>query len=737
MKKVISKFQMFFLILSFPFIVKRAIGQNVDSSSLLYLKTMTFVQVTPSEINTSKTLILTPYSGVNGGEVQIFPSSNPQSEINLSISKINPQFLVLSSNTLPPGVINYQGAFWSTDGGTTWSGSETLPNNTDGRGDPSTSIDANGDAFIGSMNINPNFPNGPGNGYSVQASINDGANWGFRISGTVPIIFDKEMITSDDVPSSPFVNYLYCAWMGLSNYVQYNRSTDKGNTFSNITSLTNYWGQGTNVQTDPSGEVYICWADYNGNNIANDWTSNGLDFCGSTDGGVTFSTPQRVISYTGIRQYNSSTNNDQNPNFNDTRVNDFPSMSVDKSNGPHRGRIYVALPVRQNGNGKAIIQVSYSDNKGGNWSSPQTISISNATQSWFPWISVDCANGIVNVVYYSFDQPSGFSTNTYLATSFDGGLTFSNQKVSSVSHITSAIQNFGGGYAGDYIGLASYNWKAYPAWMDNRTGQWQDYVRKIDYSPKIVGDSIFCSTSNFSIINLPSWDINNVNWTVSPNGVINLTSNGAQATATKISEGTATITISGNGIPTSSINISTIPVVTSVTSSMSGPCTNGIQTWYVTATPNMAGATNWHWTVDNPSSGIFIYSPNSQNTYMDVSAGGGVSVTYQDQCGDISSRNGTTIYSPCGSLFTVSPNPASNSINISASINTRSGTIENSNSTFSTVNIYDFQNNLVKHVILNNVSNTSINISNLPFGIYIVEIVEGNYKERHKIQILR
>ena len=166
---------------------------------------------------------------------------------------------------------------------------------------------------------------------------------------------------------------------------------------------------------------------------------DGLGFCSSTDGGLAFSATRRVLNYVGIRQYNASIGDDENPNFNGIRVNDFPSMSVDKTNGSFRGRIYVAVPVRQNGNGKAIIQVSFSNDQGANWSVPLTVSIANATQSFFPWISVDPVTGFIYVVYYAFDQTSGFSTNTYVATSNNGGVSYSNRKESSVSHMRTDI----------------------------------------------------------------------------------------------------------------------------------------------------------------------------------------------------------------------------------------------------------------------------------------------------------
>lgn len=64
----------------------------------------------------------------------------------------------------------------------------------------------------------------------------------FKVTGN--IIFDKGMIAADDVPTSRFVNNLYCAWMGGNgnNIIQFNRSTDQGSTFSAPLMLNNHWG---------------------------------------------------------------------------------------------------------------------------------------------------------------------------------------------------------------------------------------------------------------------------------------------------------------------------------------------------------------------------------------------------------------------------------------------------------------------------------------------------------------
>ncbi len=561
-------------------------------------------------------------------------------------------------------------------------------------------------------------------GYSIQRTTNNGATWGPQISGTGIIAFDKEMIAADDVPASPFANNLYCVWMGAGSAVQFNRSTNQGTTFSNPLTLNDHWGQGANVQTGPNGEVYVCWADYTNGNLP----EQGLGFVRSVNGGQNFTAASIVFNYTGIR--NSSGGQTE---FGGIRVNSFPSMAVDKSNGIFRGRIYIVYAAKENGNGKAIIQLRWSDNQGVNWSGPVTVSIANGRQNWFPWIAVD-DNGIISIVYYSLDQSSGFSTNTYVAISYNGGNTLSNQVVSSVAHTTAPIPEFGGGYTGDYIGITAYGWKAYPAWCDNRYGsQWQNYIDIVDNSPVITGIPAFCSSATYTATNIPS--NSTVTWSASPSGIISLSPSGNQVIVNKITQGNVTLSALVNGSKTVSLNITTVPR-SIINYSMYGSCVNGIQAWYLSATSNMGSGTSWTWTVDNPgTSGIYIINPYSPSTYADVSKGGGVSLTYRDACGEIAQRNGVTIYSPCGHSYVVSPNPATSIITVSPA--NFSGAATNSTSTISLINIYDGQANLKKHQLFNKVASASINVSDLPLGMYIIEIIDGTNNERQKLQIIK
>ncbi|MEO8147885.1 MAG: T9SS type A sorting domain-containing protein [Bacteroidia bacterium] len=412
-------------------------------------------------------------------DVQVFPSAVAQSEQHMTVSKINPLNIILCSNTP-----NYEGYYVSQDGGTTWFGSNSMPDNVQSYGDPSTAVDASGNVFIEAMQ-----PSGGGAaGYRTFKSINQGTSWGTPVAQNFGNInFDKQMMSIDNLPGSPHLNKIYTAWTDFtgSYAVKFNRSVDNGVTYSVPITLRTGWGQGTNVQTGVNGEVFVCWAQYTGSA----YPASGLGFSRSTDGGATFTDLTPVFPYVGIRTSGS------NPIFNNTRVNDFPSMAVDKSCGPNHGRIYAAIPQKLGGTGKAIISVRYSDDNGTSWSSGIEVSISAGRQNWFPWITVDDATGTVSVAYLSLDQVTGFTTNTYLAYSFDGAATWNNIKVSDVGHTVAAIPGFATGYCGDYIANTAYGNRNYISWNDNRNGQWQNYVSRIDFS----ATAIYSNASNINI----------------------------------------------------------------------------------------------------------------------------------------------------------------------------------------------------------------------------------------------
>jgi len=60
------------------------------------------------------------------------------------------------------------------------------------------------------------------------------------------------------------------------------------------------------------------------------------------------------------------------------------------------------------------------------------------------------------------------------------------------------------------------------------------------------------------------------------------------------------------------------------------------------------------------------------------------------------------------------------------------------NASISQVNVYDNTGILRKTINFNLVQSASVDVSNLPLGIYVIEIRDGTkYVERQKLQILK
>lgn len=557
--------------------------------------------------------------------------------------------------------------------------------------------------------------------------MDNGQNWNVYTgySNDTLLSFDKEMIACDDGLNSPYKDNLYCAWtkfnLDSTESVMFNRSTDGGSSFSQPIVLENGFGHGTNIQTGPNGIVYICWA----NNGTGSPPPNGIGFTKSVDGGASFSPYIVAFPYSGFKYTPDSA-------FNYIGINGFPSMAVDKSKGPHRGRIYIAYPTKENGNGKAIIQVRYSDDEGTTWSNPNTVSIPNGRQNFFPWIAVDDSTGAICVDYYSFDSPSGWSTNTYMAYSRCGNVWY-NMRVSDVSHITAPIvgQGIRTGYAGDYIGIAAYGGKAYPAWMDDRNGTWQIYVSPVHFNfilASISGDSTVCTSGSTFTLNNPPPNTS-ITWTHSSD-------------LTYVSgQGTDRYTVKA-----ASSSISGMGWVDAILSSGCGNDTIKKGVWVGIPSFNLTGDTrvsvnmfglaqiayantviqgSVDWTRDGAiltvTGGPIIgkFRAGSRPGYGDVYA------TVTNTCGSTQHR----LLVQVTSLYSVYPNPATSQVTINIDENNLSAQDKQKGID---VQLYDKQMNLKKHKIFRG-KKTTLNLTGLPSDVYILHLMIGDSTYSKKI----
>lgn len=399
-----------------------------------------------------------------------------ESENSVFVDPNNANYILNSNNSTSwsggtVGTLYGANYFQSSNGGNTWGGT---PNGAGGSnsGDPAAAIGLNGREYV-------NYISGAG-GQGVAYSDN-GTSWSTATLAPNPgSLADKNHMWIDNSPTSPYEGYLYCAWTDFggsnNNNIVISRSTNDGVSWSSLINLSSAvsagsHNQGVNVQTGPNGEVYVCWAIYDG--WPTDETSIG--FAKSTNGGVSYTAGTRIITgLKGIRTSGTSKN---------MRVNSFPVMAVDISGGPNNGNIYIVwtnigTPGVNTGTNRSVYMIR-STNGGSSWSAAIKVNQNafvDGKEAYFPWISCDPVTGVLTTVFYDDRNTSSSSCEVFSAYSLNAGTTWTDFKVSDVSFTPTPIPGLASSYMGDYLGITSKGGKVYPCWTDTRGGLFMTYV---------------------------------------------------------------------------------------------------------------------------------------------------------------------------------------------------------------------------------------------------------------------
>jgi len=409
-------------------------------------------------------------------DVPVTTNVNTESENSIAGDPGDKEHILNSNNsTVQPSTGSIYGADWynSFDGGTIWSGSYHGAGQNNW-GDPAACINLSGRYFVWYITT--------GGDQNVSYSDDYGATWTVTVAnneGTPSNPLDKNHLWVDNNPASTNMGNIYDAWWKpTDSQVHVCRSITNGTSYEADISISagtsaGSHNQGVNIKTGPDGEVYCAWSVYDS------WPSNekAIGFSKSLDGGVTWSTATRILNnIKGIRISGVSQN---------MRVNSFPSMTCDLSNGPNRGALYIVwtnigFPGTNTGSTGDVYMIKSTD-KGDTWSVQMRINknAQDGKNHYFPWITCDQANGYLSMVFYDGRNVASNKTETFMAYSTDGGNTWADMKVSDVSFTPAPIPNMAGGYMGDYLGITAYNGKVYPTWTDNRLGYCMTYVSPI------------------------------------------------------------------------------------------------------------------------------------------------------------------------------------------------------------------------------------------------------------------
>jgi len=407
-------------------------------------------------------------------------TSVTESENSVFIDPDNNMYLLNSNNSTSwsggtVGSVYGANYFQSSDAGATYGGI-TGGAGGENSGDPATAINRAGRQFV-------NFIDSPG-GQGIAYS-DDGSTWTTSTIAPNPgSLADKNHMWIDNSTTSPYQGHLYVAWTDFGGTYDYNvvfsRSVDNGVTWSTrvpISGSVATFNHGTNLQTGPNGEVYAIWATYPSSGL----TEDGIGFNKSTDGGATFGTATKIISnIKGIRETGV---------LKSMRVNSFPVMAVDVSNGPNRGNIYavwtnIGVPGTNSGTNKSVYMIR-SSNNGTTWSTPVRVNqgtFADGKESWEPWITCDPETGTVAVIFYDDRNTASTACETWVSYSVDAGNNWTDFRVSDVSFTPTPIPGLASSYMGDYLGITSRGGRVYPCWTDTRGGVFMTYV-----SPFVIG----------------------------------------------------------------------------------------------------------------------------------------------------------------------------------------------------------------------------------------------------------
>ncbi len=442
-----------------------------------------------------------------------FDGTASNNETNIVYNPVNPNKLIAGSN----GSGGQRHSF-STNGGTTWNSSGALPSSCC---DPAMEWSPDGTvayaATLGTQggSCGGSFCN------KIYWSLNDGQTWLGPVSVSTGSS-DKEFIHVDQSPSSPFLGRLYTTWH-QGNVMQFARCNfntgtsalvcDPSQSFS-----TEERGIGSDITTDPAGNVYYFWPTVTDN-------STEIRVKVSTDGGTTFAPSVEVFNLHGDFDFPV-------PSMESRRAFIYVAAAADRSGGPFNGRVYAAFtdkhPSSPAGPGGAAsanhawVQVAYSDDQGATWqvaATPHSVADVATVDRYHPWIDVDGVGNVHLGFYDTRNSVNRTGVDWYYVYSPDGGATWIEE--TRVSAIVS--QNITNGQEwGDYNGLsASVGETIAMSWTDNRITPPATTPTQASYAGRVtnigLGPSFTVnSTGGDNIMLCSGQPLPNITFTVAP-----------------------------------------------------------------------------------------------------------------------------------------------------------------------------------------------------------------------------
>jgi hypothetical protein len=364
----------------------------------------------------------------------------PQGETTQAADPRDPSHRVAAWINFGPGSTEVIGFASTGDGGRRWR-SRTLatPLGLPFNADPVLAVDSAGTFYLTTIGFDIT-----GGFFSDEHLFlfksTDGGD-SFTLLQDLPFISspDKEWLLVDPVTDA--LDIFWSDGPGL----MFRRSTDGGASFSDPILVSDEFNAVYAVPSvGPDGTLQVTYFNF-GSKI---WLDR------SVDGGLTWLRRDRLVDKNVVAPNEPQAGG--------------PAHAVDRSGGPHSGRIYVVWPDARFGSTDVLLRTS--DDGGGSWSAPLRVNddaVANGASQILPWVTVDSA-GRVHVMFLDGRSDAGTGGYaTYLATSTDGGASFApNVQVS--DGVFAATPSLA--WLGDYNQMVEAGGRLHPIWSDGRNG---------------------------------------------------------------------------------------------------------------------------------------------------------------------------------------------------------------------------------------------------------------------------
>lgn len=416
--------------------------------------------------------------------VQVSEGGMPVNTAVIAANPANSSDVLVSSDDV--NCTSTHGVFASSDGGSTWTRTCLLPG-LGGAGSPILGYDLNGNAYAGGLETNYLEPSPSAAQVVLSKSTDNGMTWGapvIVINGVLGYGLRMPWLTVDANPASPRKDSLYVSSVpfdgSFNSQIWVSHSTDGGATWTSVPVDTEqrYFVRDAfnSMIAGADGTVYLSWLRCNSQSFDCGGTTARFMFSKSANGGSTWSVPTAVATVTltpGLcyQGYGCL------PNVASENISNTPSLAVFGSGA--NARVYAAF---YNWTGSQMqVNVATSIDGGSSWGTPVRVSTSNHGDEFFPWITAGSSGKLVVTWLDRRNDPSNVKYQPFVASSNNGGTTFSAAHALSSTLSDPNMDGYHGQYIGDYRTHVMAGKTLYTVWMDTRLGSCQSEVGGVEF----------------------------------------------------------------------------------------------------------------------------------------------------------------------------------------------------------------------------------------------------------------